>query len=244
MPSTADVSSGCSLSAFIGFLIQGLFIWFVVILISKRRKRRATSSESISGIARQWPADEEYLTKLCTPILAVPFTEGGYTCYATSIKQRKVSLRYFHDLNPKVFQISFAVTQKFWLRIIPQTGDDLPDEVRVQDQLLDAKFRIHSDKQQLAHRFFNSPIVVKELKDLHPFNSFEINKGKATYLLHNPRDTGFLHHAFQQTLSRLSNIIEIYEQQKLDLFIEVLQTESSICPYCREDLDALQERIV
>jgi hypothetical protein len=241
MSALAD-GSGCSLAGFIGFLIQGLFIFWIVILLKKVRRRSPTiDTGRPNTIAQQWPDDEEYLSKLCTPILAVPFQEGDYTFYVTTIKRRKASLKYFHDTKPKILQISIAVTQKFWLRIVPQIGQDLPDEVRIQDKLLDSKFRIHSDQQQMALRILNSPSVSKEFRDLHPFNSFEINKGKATYVLHNPRDTGFLHHAFQETLNRLSNIIDVYEQQKLDLFIEVLQTDSSICPYCREDLDANEE---
>jgi hypothetical protein len=193
---------------------------------------------------RQWKEDEDYLNWLSSKSIVLPFTEGETIGYVCDIKGRKTVVKYSFKSIQKVLTISIATTQKFWLRLSPQIGQDTPDEIRIKDRLLDQKFRIHSDHSEAAIYFLNSPEVTRQLSSIHLFDSLEIGKGNIVYIIENPRNNGFACSEFKQTLGRLIRILEIYEEQKLDLHTSTLQKDTSTCPYCREVLESNRERIV
>jgi hypothetical protein len=202
--------------------------------------RRSHVAESI---AKYWPDDAEYLKRLSSNLFGGTFIEDKVARYSCRFKDRTLILEYSHETEPKTLRIKMSVVQKFWLRMIPQTGEHA-DEIKVRDPWLDKQFRIHSDRADSAVRFLDSPEVIKEFRTFHFLDRFEIHKGVAIYTLHNPRKNGFLHSALEQTLNRLNRILKIYEEQKLNLLVSALPTESNTCPYCREDFDPALERIV
>jgi hypothetical protein len=207
-------------------------------LLSPRRSHVAES------IAKNWPDDAEYLKRLSSNLFGGTFTEDKITRYSGRFKDRSLILEYSHETEPKTLKIKMSVIQKFWLRMIPQSGEDNTNEIKVRDPWLDRQFRIHTDRADSAVRFLDSPEVIKEFRTFHFLDRFEIHKGVAVYTLHNPRKNGFLHSALEQTLTRLDRILKIYEEQKLNLLVSALATDSNTCPYCREDFDPAVERIV
>jgi hypothetical protein len=193
-----------------------------------------------------WPEDEQYLKRLTRDLPGGQFRKEDDRCfYVLQHRKRELVLEYFYNSDPRILNMSLTVTQKFWLRMLSQTGDDHPDEIRVSDPFIDKAFRIHSDQQEAARKFLESVSKNVGLSWLQPFERFEINKGRAMLTIHDPKRQNFLRSALEQTLGNVLKLLQAYEEQRL--VMSVLQSASpnhNICPYCREDLNAEKEPIV
>lgn len=192
-----------------------------------------------------WPEDEQYLKRLTRDLIGGQFRKEEDRCfYVTQFRRRELVLEYFYKSTPRILNISLTVTQKFWLRMVPQTGDDLPDEIRVSDPYIDKTFRIHSDQKEAARKFLESVSKNIGLSWLTPFERFEINKGRAMFTIEDPKRQNFLRSAVEQTLGNVIKLLQAYEEQRLAMSISQSASPDHICPYCREDLDADKEPIL
>ena len=192
-----------------------------------------------------WPENEEYLKRLTRDLPGGQFRKEDDRCfYVLQYRRRELVLEYFYNSNPRILNISLTVTQKFWLRMLPQTGDDYPDEIRVSEPFIDKTFRIHSDQQEAARKFLESASKNGGLNWLQTFERFEINKGRAMLAITDPKRQNFLRSALEQTLGNVLNLLHSYEEQRLAMSISQSASSENICPYCREDLDAEKEPIV
>lgn len=198
-----------------------------------------------SPILNDWPENEEYLKRLTRDVVGGQFRKEIDRCfYVTQYKRRELVLEYFYKSAPRVLNISLTVTQKFWLRMVPQSGDELPDEIRMSDPYIDKTFRIHSDQKEAATKFLESVSKNIGLSWLTPFDRFEINKGRAMFTIANPKRQNFLRSALEQTLGNVLKLLQAYEEQRLTMSISQSISKDNICPYCREDLNAEKEQIV
>ncbi len=192
-----------------------------------------------------WPEDEEYLKRLTRDLIGGRFRKEDDRClYVIQYRRRELVLEYFYNSNPRILNISLTVTQKFWLRMLPQTGDDTTDEIRVSDPFVDKRFRIHSDQREAARKFLESVSKNEGLNWLQTFARFEFNKGRAMLTITDPKRQNFLRAALEQTLGNVLNFLQSYEEQRLAMSISQSESSENICPYCREDLDAEKEPIV
>jgi hypothetical protein len=192
-----------------------------------------------------WPEDEEYLKRLTRDLIGGRFRKENDRClYVIQYRRRELVLEYFFNNDPRILNISVTVTQKFWLRMLPQTGDDHPDEIRVSDSFVDKSFRIHSDQKEAARKFLESVSKNAGISWLQPFERFEINKGRAMLTITDPKRQNFLRAALEQSLGNVLNLLQSYEEQLLAMSISQSASSENICPYCREDLDAEKEPIV
>ncbi|MCI0444942.1 hypothetical protein L0152_17255 [bacterium] len=192
-----------------------------------------------------WPEDEQYLKRLIRDLPDGQFKKEDDRClYVIQYRRRELVLEYFYNSDPRILNISLTVTQKFWLRMLPQTGDDTIDEIRVSDSFVDRKFRIHSDQREAARRFLESVSKNVGLSWLQLFERFEINKGRAMLTITDPKRQNFLRSALEQTLGNVLNLLQAYEEQRLAMSILQSASSENICPYCREDLDVEKEPIV
>lgn len=192
-----------------------------------------------------WPENEEYLKRLSRDLPGGQFRKEVDRCfYVTQYKRRELVLEYFYKSAPRVLNISLTVTQKFWLRMVPQSGDELPDEIRMSDPYIDKTFRIHSDQKEAATKFLESVSKNIGFSWLTPFDRFEINKGRAMFTIANPKRQNFLRSALEQTLGNVLKLLQAYEEQRLTMSISQSISKDNICPYCREDLNAEKEQIV
>ncbi|MCI0617679.1 hypothetical protein L0244_32295, partial [bacterium] len=192
-----------------------------------------------------WPEDEQYLKRLIRDLPDGQFKKEDDRClYVIQYRRRELVLEYFYNSDPRILNISLTVTQKFWLRMLPQTGDDTIDEIRVSDSFVDRKFRIHSDQREAARRFLESVSTNVGLSWLQLFERFEINKGRAMLTITDPKRQNFLRSALEQTLGNVLNLLQAYEEQRLAMSILQSASSENICPYCREDLDVEKEPIV
>lgn len=196
-------------------------------------------------IWNDWPENEEYLKRLTRDVVGGQFRKEVDRCfYVTQYKRRELVLEYFYKSAPRVLNISLTVTQKFWLRMVPQSGDELPDEIRMSDPYIDKTFRIHSDQKEAATKFLESVSKNIGFSWLTPFDRFEINKGRAMFTIANPKRQNFLRSALEQTLGNVLKLLQAYEEQRLTMSISQSTSKDNICPYCREDLNAEKEQIV
>jgi hypothetical protein len=192
-----------------------------------------------------WPEDEQYLKRLTRDLIGGQFKKEDDRCfYVTQYKRRELVLEYFHKSAPRILNLSLTITQKFWLRMMPQTGEDTADEIRVSDPFVDKRYRIHSDQREAARKFLESVSKNVGLSWLQPFDRFEINKGRAMLTIADPKRQNFLRAALEQTLGEVLKLLLAYEEQRLALSISQSASSDHICPYCREDLDAEKEPIV
>jgi hypothetical protein len=192
-----------------------------------------------------WPEDEQYLKRLTRDLIGGQFKKEEDRCfYVIKYRKRELVLEYFYDNEPRVLNISLTVTQKFWLRMLPQTGEDHPDEIRVSDPYVDKMFHIHSDQKEAAKKFLESISKNGSLNWLQPFDRFEINKGRAMFTITNPKRQNFLRAALEQTLGHVLQLLQAYEEQRLAMSISQSASPDHICPYCREDLNADKELIL
>ncbi len=192
-----------------------------------------------------WPENEQYLKRLTRDLPGGQFRKEVDRCfYVIQHRRRELVLEYFYNSDPRILNMSLTVTQKFWLRMMAQTGDDYPDEIRMSDPFIDKTFRIHSDQKEAARKFLESVSKNVGLSWLQPFERFEINKGRAMLTIHDPKRQNFLRSALEQTLSNVLKLLQAYEEQRLDMSILRSASSENICPYCREDLDAEKEAIV
>ncbi len=192
-----------------------------------------------------WPEDEEYLKRLCRDLIGGKFKKEEDRClYVVQYRRRELVLEYFYNSDPRVLNISLTVTQKFWLRMLVQMGEDTADEIRINDPLIDKNYRIHSDQAEAAKKFLESACKNGGLSWLETFERFEINKGRAMLTINNPKRENFLRAALEQTLTNLLQFLQSYEDQRLAMSISQSASPDHICPYCREDLDAEKEPIV
>jgi hypothetical protein len=192
-----------------------------------------------------WPENEEYLKRLTRDLIGGRFTKEDDRClYVVQYRRRELVLEYFYAIAPRILNISLTVTQKFWLRMLIQVGEDNPDEVRINDPYVDKRFRIHSDQREAAVKFLDSVSKNGGLSWLETFDRFEINKGRAMLTITDPKQENFLRAAFEQTLSNVLRLLQAYEEQRLAMSIAQSTSSENICPYCREDLDAQKEPIV
>jgi len=189
-----------------------------------------------------WPEDEQYLKRLTRDLIGGEFKKEEDRCfYVIKYRRRELVLEYFYNSDPRVLNISLTVTQKFWLRMLPQTGDDHPDEIRVNDPYIDKMFRIHSDQKEAAIKFLESALKNGGLSWLETFERFEINKGRAMLTITDPKRQNFLRAALEQTLGNVLQLLQAYEEQRLAMSISQSTSPDYICPYCREDLNAEKE---
>jgi hypothetical protein len=192
-----------------------------------------------------WPEDEQYLKRLTRDLPGGQVRKEVDRCfYVIQYRKRELVLEYFYNSVPRILNMSLTVTQKFWFRMLPQTGDDHPNEIRVSEPFIDKTFRIHSDQQEAARKFLESVSKNVGLSWLQPFERFEINKGRAMLTITDPKRQNFLRSALEQTLSNVLNLLQAYEAQRLAMSILQSPSSENICPYCREDLDAEKESIV
>lgn len=192
-----------------------------------------------------WPEDEEYLKRLSRDLIGGKFTKEEDRClYVVQYRRRELALEYFYKTPPRILNISLTVTQKFWLRMLPQTGEDTADDIRVSDSFIDKRFRIHSDQRDAARKFLESASKNGALDWLQTFERFEINKGRAMLSITDPKRENFLRAALEQSLGNILQLLQAYEEQRLAMSISQGASPDHICPYCREDLDAEKEPIV
>lgn len=192
-----------------------------------------------------WPENEEYLKRLTRDLIGGQFGKENDRClFVIQYRRRELVLEYFYKSDPRILNLSLTVTQKFWLRMLPQTGEDTVDEIRVSDQTVDKRYRIHSDQREAARKFLESVSKNIGLSWLSPFDRLEINKGRAMLSITDPKRQNFLRSALEQTLSNVLKVLEAYEEQRLAMSISQSASPEHICPYCREDLDAEKEQIV
>lgn len=203
-----------------------------------------TSAPS-AGKWNDWPEDEQYLKRLTRDLPGGQFRKEDDRClYVIQYRRRELVMEYFYNSNPRILNISLTLTQKFWLRMLPQTGDDTTDEIRVSDPFVDKRFRIHSDQREAARKFLGCVSKNGGLNWLQTFERFEINKGRAMLTITDPKRQNFLRSALEQTLGNVLNLLQAYEEQRLAMSISQSASSENICPYCREDLDADKEPIV
>jgi hypothetical protein len=204
-----------------------------------------TQPVQLSAKSNDWPEDEQYLKRLTRDLVGGEFKKEEDRCfYVIKYRRRELVLEYFHNSEPRILNISLTVTQKFWLRMLPQTGDDHPDEIKVSDPYIDKMFRIHSDQTEAARKFLESVSKSGSLNWLQPFDRFEINKGRAMFTITNPKRQNFLRAALEQTLRNVLQLLQVYEEQRLAMSISQSTSPDHICPYCREDLNAEKEPIL
>ncbi|HEY7162698.1 MAG TPA: hypothetical protein VH815_15660, partial [Acidobacteriota bacterium] len=89
-----------------------------------------------------WPEDEEYLKRLARDLIGGKYKKEEDRClYVVQYRRRELVLEYFYNSDPRILNISLTVTQKFWLRMLVQMGEDTADEIRVSDPLIDKNYR-------------------------------------------------------------------------------------------------------
>ncbi|PWT92663.1 MAG: hypothetical protein C5B54_03190, partial [Acidobacteria bacterium] len=165
------------------------------------------------------------------------------TCYG-SVGKRNVVMHYNYLTHPQTLIIELSVIQKFWLRMIAQSTQEQSEEITVNDPWLDSHYRIHSDQPEAAVRFLSSVEARATFPDLFAFYRFEIRKARAILSLADPAQNGLQAERLKQTLARLSDLLDIYERQKLDMGVAAGISSSSICPFCRERLNPSKDSIV
>jgi len=161
--------------------------------------RLAVPLQTIDSNIRE---DEDlYLKLLSKNLFGDYFQKEDANCYSFNSDHRLIRLEYINKSKPKTLNINIPVTQKFWLRLLNQLGENRTDEVIVQNASFDLNFRIDSNQPEVATRFLNYPEIMKEFSKLHPFNRFEIYKGSVVYTIHNPRENGFFYPEYTNTFA-------------------------------------------
>ena len=175
-----------------------------------------------------WNTEQAYLWKLCRRL---PVSNGNYRkeseiySFEGKFQGRDITIVYRYGLKyRKDLQIHLAVTQKFWLRLLPSAE-------------MAAGFQMDSDQPKAARQFLKNSFVENEIQQLSPLDRLEIHKGriKAIFIQDsnrrwdNSRMDGVLNH-----LHRFAHFYEL-EAQLVKVWFSV--PSDMICPYCREHMD-------
>jgi hypothetical protein len=207
-------------------------------------------SEDTNSLLRNlFLKNKSYLMKLCRylPIKGSYRHSNGSYVYTSELSNKPYQVFYHcagKDKSKHELEIRIAVTQKFWLRLLPQTDEsELHDELILDDPKMDPRFVIHSDQPEVAQAFLKTPFIRTELLRLPDSPRLEIYRGLLTLVFLGPQQTGIKISEFENTLNFLVLFAGFYEAQTLPVKILPRIQHRSLCPYCREKLDDAPDHI-
>lgn len=192
-----------------------------------------------------WPDNDEYLRRLVRDLFGGKWeAAGNASLFAYSYRGVPLLMKYEYGSTPPSLEIAFSVIQKFWLRMLPQTGSDAEDEMLIGNPDLDAMFRIHTDCPDVALPFLSLPVVADALLNAPDFSRFEIYRGKAKVSILRPGARGFRRSQLDRMLEHMWVVLDTYKQQPGLVIVQQTGGGERLCPYCREQLHPESSPIV
>lgn len=153
-------------------------------------------------------------------------------------------IEFHYRQSPSYIEIRYLVTQKFWLRLMPQLPEQVVDrELITGDEAIDSRFVIHADQPEAAIQFLAEPAVRETLVALSQFDRLEIYKGQMRFVLLEPLEKGWKPSEMDRAFLSLARLMNFYDDQRLPVAISSPRN-AGICPYCRETLQSASKGAV
>jgi hypothetical protein len=173
--------------------------------------------------------------------------EHGKLIYRVRMIGKEVSVSYGKgDRHPtdRELDIRTPVTQKFWLRLLPQSArSDLHEEIQTNNQELDDRFIIHSDQPDVVCEFLKTQFIQEELLRLAPLDRLEIYRGWLKILFFNPEESDLRISEVEAWINFIIRFADFYDLQNLAVKIFSHVQQKSVCPYCRAKIRPDVEKV-
>lgn len=231
-----------------------VLLWAAILIIRYMSRWKEMKFPSANEFESTSLADElrlsrpaRYLRKLCYYLPRGEFksSRGAYT-FVSTYRGRAMEIEYRYAGTPSrlpELELKLPVTQKFWLRVVPQIGaPDEKEEVILGIPEVDARYRIWSDQPEAATTFLTESRPLKTISELPEFNRLEVHRGLFKILLIHPVDSLLKRSTLEVYLGSLIELIQFYDSQTLPLRITVDMSGRTLCPYCREKFQQSDEK--
>ena len=188
--------------------------------------------------AKKLEGPEWYLQTVARFRVGDRFQRGERKCSAF-FKRRKGSpvIEYNFDDSPPWLEFRFALTQKFWLRLLPsKDGKPVDNEIQVGQEQIDSRFIIHSDQPEIAKAFLTDPQVVEAIAHLDKVDKLEIYRGTLKGVAMAPEIVRLNARDVDWIFDVLARFKALYEGQLFAMRMLHTLSSKTICPFCREGL--------
>jgi hypothetical protein len=217
------------------FFLLGIFATYWVM----RLRHQLYFQGLCSGLAGSFGRDENNL-----------FYEGRYQGreYRIVYRYRLIPRNKFWPVFKSTDELEFQmpILQKFWLRLVPQrTSETNPTEIVIDVDEVDDRFVIHSNQPDAAREYLNSEVVIACLRvlALEP-DRIEFHRGRATVTIAQFTQKKPHAHEIRSALDQLVRMIRIYEEQQAQVFRIAQRIATTLCPFCRCEMNSASESIV
>lgn len=204
------------------------------------------SNLSVRQSLKKLEGPEWYLQKIARFRVGDRFQRGERTCLAF-FKRRKGSpvIEYNFADTPPWLEFRFALTQKFWLRLLPsKDGQPVDNEIQVGEERIDSRFIIHADQPDVAKAFLTNTQVVEAITHMEKVDRLEVYRGSLKAIVLDPQLAGLNARDVDWIFDVLARFKSLYEGQLLAMRILHTGPSKTICPFCRESLQRDQGTIV
>lgn len=169
------------------------------------------------------------------------FKERDYT-----INYRYRFIRFLSESVSDELEVQVPILQKFWLRLLPQRTDvDNPTEIEINCPEIDERYLIHTNQPEAAREYLSTSMIQDSLRMLPIFpDRIEFYRGKVTLTISNPSRKKPHASEIQRTMFQVVKLVLFYEQQKTEIFRIAQSSSTSVCPFCRGEMQSSVEIIV